>query len=91
MKLNTNILLAPAETGAGGGGKSEVETLREQNAALLAENTTLKKSGEIEEAVRAKMALGLTREQAESVVKQQADTDKEIARLEAEQNKARKK
>jgi hypothetical protein len=67
-----------------------IEQLQAENAALLAENATLKKVVELEPAVKAKMEAGLTREQAESVVKQQVEHDKALAEIEATQAKARK-
>lgn len=65
--------------------------LRAENEALKAENAELKKRGAHEPAIAEKMAAGLTREQAISVIQQQADTDKFLQELEARQAKPRAK
>lgn len=88
LRLRILLMADPAAGNGPATPPSEVEHLRAKVTALETENAELKKGEVVEKAVREKMAAGLTREQAESVVKQQADTDKEIARLEAEQKKA---
>jgi hypothetical protein len=90
--MNRKSFLLALDGAEGAGGEApkstdELARLRLENALLKTENEDLKKVTELEPAIREKMAVGLTRDQAESVIKQQADTDKEIARLEADQTR----
>lgn len=96
------ILLSPGAGDEGGGTpppqqmsqdqmQKEIAALRQKNAALEAENTELSKTAEIMPGIKARMEAGLTREQAESVEKQQIEHDKALAKIEEDQEKAREK
>jgi hypothetical protein len=69
----------------------QIADLQARNAALEAENAELKKGKELEPLVKEKMAAGLSREQAESVARQQQEHDAYLAKLEEEQKAKKKK
>ena len=88
VEFINGLLTAPEK---GKAGETEMEKLRRENAELAAENATLKKTAEIEPRIREKMKAGLSRAQAENVVKQQEEHDAWLAKTEKEQADAKAK
>lgn len=89
MKLN--ILRSPAPGDSSGDATKRLAELEAENNALRAENAKLQKAQEVEPRIKEKMAAGLTREQAESVVKQQDEHDAWLTAREKEQADAKAK